>query len=134
MRKRYLPLAVMSLMVSPAYADSCDTAEDQATMTLCARQSYQAVDGHLNALYHQIRQRLGDDVDALRLFRDAERQWIAFRDAECEFATASVAGGSVYPMIYDGCLEELTAERVARFETYLACEEGDMSCPVPAGE
>jgi hypothetical protein len=30
------------------------------------------------------------------------------------------------------CLDALTAKRVEDFKVYLKCEEGDLSCPVPA--
>lgn len=130
-RAGLLALALPALMISPVHADTCETAEDQATLNQCTQQSYQEIDGQLNAMYHQIRQRIGDNPEAQALFRDAERRWIDFRDAECDFAASGVAGGSIYPMIHNTCLAELTSQRVERFEQYLSCEEGDMSCPVP---
>lgn len=134
MRRKFLTAAMTCMMVSAAHADVCESAEDQATLNRCAQNSYQAADAELNALYHRIRQRLGDDPDAYRQLRDAQRHWISFRDAECAFAASAVEGGSIYPMVYDGCLEGLTLQRVDQFRQYLACEEGDMSCPVPAGD
>ena len=60
-----------------------------------------------------------------------QRAWIAFRDAECKFASSGVEGGSVQPMIHSGCLQGLTDARVTQLGSYLKCEEGDLSCPVP---
>lgn len=34
-------------------------------------------------------------------------------------------------MLLAGCLAELTEARAAQLDAYLACEEGDLSCPVP---
>lgn len=117
---------------SASYADQCmDEAETQSAMNACAQQAYQASDEQLNKNFHEIRQRLGDDTATRNLLRDAERAWIAFRDAECSFAASATAGGSAYAMVYDMCLADLTQERVKNFRNYLECEEGDMSCPLP---
>lgn len=133
MKRTLLTAALIALMLSAAHADDCmENAQDQAAMTMCAGQALQASDAELNKLFHEIRQRLGDDADTRRLLRDAERAWVAYRDAECTFAASGVAGGSAYPMVYDMCLDGLTQQRIEQFQQYLACEEGDMSCPVPS--
>ena len=135
MKRALLSAALVALMLPAAHADECmENAEDQAAMAQCAAQAYQASDAQLNELFHEIRQRVGDDVDTRHLLRDAERAWVAFRDAECAFAASAVAGGSAYPMVLDLCLNELTQSRIEQFRQYLHCEEGDMSCPVPPGE
>jgi hypothetical protein len=36
-------------------------------------------------------------------------------------------------MVAAMCADGLTQSRLKDFERYLKCEEGDMSCPVPAG-
>jgi uncharacterized protein YecT (DUF1311 family) len=140
--RRLLFLALVVLMpaflaptflapASVARADDCANAMDQATMNECANKAYQKSDAQLNALYKQIRQRLKGDGDATKLFVAAQRAWVAFRDAACKFSTSGVSGGSIYPTVYAGCLDRLTKARVDDFKTYLACQEGDLSCPVP---
>ncbi|WP_353824345.1 lysozyme inhibitor LprI family protein, partial [Mesorhizobium sp.] len=59
----------------------------------------------------------------------AQRAWIGFRDAECEFSASGVKGGSVYPLIYNDCITAQTKTRIEAFKTYLKCKEGDLSCP-----
>jgi uncharacterized protein YecT (DUF1311 family) len=76
--------------------------------------------------------RLAADAEKTKLFVAAERAWVPFRDAACNFAASGVSGGTIYPTIYAECLERLTKARIANFKAYLACEEGDLSCPVPA--
>jgi uncharacterized protein YecT (DUF1311 family) len=135
MKRIFLSAALVTLVLPAAHADECmDNAESQAAMTQCAAQAYQASDAELNELFHEIRQRLGDDADTRHLLRDAERAWVAFRDAECAFAASAVVGGSAYPMVHDLCLDELTQSRIEQFRQYLDCEEGDMSCPVPPAD
>ena len=56
---------------------------------------------------------------------------LACGDAECKFSASGVAGGSVYPLIYNNCITSVTKTRTEALKQYLKCEEGDMSCPVP---
>jgi len=125
-----LAVAVL-LSAPPARAADCADAPNQAAMNACAGKAYEAADAELNALYQKIRQRLAGDAETTKLFVAAQRAWLPFRDAECKFAASSVSGGSIYPTIYAECLERLTKARIADFNAYLACEEGDLSCPVP---
>lgn len=135
MKSTLLTTAFFAFTLSAAQADQCmDQAEDQATMTRCAAQGYQTSDTELNRLFHEIRQRLGDDSDTRQLLRGTEHAWIAFRDAECGFAASGVDGGSAYAMVYDMCLDGLTQRRIDEFRQYLNCEEGDLSCPVPPAD
>ncbi|WP_347927483.1 lysozyme inhibitor LprI family protein [Pseudomonas helvetica] len=131
MPPRFL-LALAPLLLAPfAHADDCANAADQRTMSECAAKDYKKADTQLNALYKQINDRLKDNLESKKLLVGAQRAWVAFRDAECEFSASGVAGGSVYPMIYSNCLAGLTLKRVEAFKTYLECQEGDLSCPVP---
>lgn len=131
MKRTLLALSIITLMLPAAHADECKDAQDQATMNKCAEKAYKASDAKLNELYHKIEKRLGDDADAKRLLVKTERAWVAYRDDECAFAASAVTGGSAYPMFYAMCLDDLTQKRIADFQKYLNCEEGDMSCPVP---
>lgn len=132
MHLRFL-LALTPLLLSPlAHAVDCDNASDQATMNQCASEQNKAADKELNTLYQQITTRLKDNPEAKKLLVGAQRSWIGFRDAECKFSASGVAGGSVYPLIYNNCVTDLTKVRVEAFKNYLKCQEGDMSCPVPS--
>jgi uncharacterized protein YecT (DUF1311 family) len=134
--KRTMLVPALALCLFPfqaALAQSCDDAQDQATMSACADKAYQASDAELNALYHRIEQRLADDKDTWKLLIKAQHAWLGFRDAECRFSSSGADGGRAYPMIQSMCLDGLTRKRVEELNAYLNCEEGDMSCPVPAG-
>jgi uncharacterized protein YecT (DUF1311 family) len=115
-----------------AQADDCDSAQGQADMNECYGKAFKASDAELNKLYKEITARLKDDPDTTRLLVATQRAWVAFRDAECNFQEAAVAGGTAAPMIHAMCLDGQTKSRIDDFKAYLNCEEGDMSCPVPA--
>lgn len=133
MRLSILSLSIASsLVASTAFAEECDRNDQTQTgMSICAVSAFAASDAKLNAAYGQIMKRLSDNAAARKLLQASQRGWIAFRDAECKFASSGVEGGSIQPMIQAGCLQGLTDARVAQLGTYLKCEEGDLSCPVP---
>ncbi|SFB29679.1 Uncharacterized conserved protein YecT, DUF1311 family [Pseudomonas sp. NFIX10] len=119
------------LFVAVAQADDCADATTQGEMNQCAAKENKAADTELNSLYKQITARLKDNPEAKKMLVKAQRAWIGFRDAECEFSASGVEGGSVYPLIYNNCITAQTKARVEAFKTYLKCKEGDLSCPVP---
>ena len=129
-----LAAAVAGLPARGLAADICDSdSADQATLNQCAERDRAAADRALNQVYQQVVQRLsGPDLqDRRKALVAAQRAWVAFRDAQCRFDTVAVDGGSASGMVSAGCLTGLTQARTARLKTYLACQEGDMSCPVP---
>ncbi|MDQ0475071.1 lysozyme inhibitor LprI family protein [Labrys wisconsinensis] len=129
---RLVVLLALLALAPAARADDCADAADQRTMGECVGKSYQAADAELNSLYKRIQQRLKDDADTAKLLVAAQRSWVAFRDAECTFSSSGSAGGTIHPMVYAQCADGLTRKRIADLKAYLACGEGDMSCPVPA--
>lgn len=113
-------------------AESCDKADSsQSDLNQCYGKAYKESDTQLNALYKQITTRLKDDATTTKLLVTAQKAWVGFRDAECNFSTSRSADGSVYPMVQAICLDGLTTKRIEDLKSYLKCEEGDMSCPVP---
>jgi len=133
-----LPLmAIAALLMSPATAQAqdCANAQDQATLDQCAGQEFQAADKQLNDAYKQINDRLKDDAETRKLLVAAQRAWVAFRDAECQFQGGPTdMAGSVYPMVVSSCKASLTNQRLKDLQGYLNCEEGDLSCPVPRAD
>ncbi|MGH7003576.1 MAG: lysozyme inhibitor LprI family protein, partial [Alphaproteobacteria bacterium] len=134
MKTAILTLAMTMAMPALAFAqDKCyDEAKDQPALNACADAAFKKSDKKLNELYQQIETRLNDDADTKKLLVQAQRDWVKFRDAECNFQTAEAAGGSMMAMLAAQCTDGLTQSRIKNFEAYLKCEEGDMSCPVPA--
>jgi uncharacterized protein YecT (DUF1311 family) len=114
-------------------AEACDTPDaSQADLNDCYGNAYKKADAELNGLYRQITSRLKDDKPTTKLLIAAQRAWVAFRDAECEFSVSLVAGGTAYGMYHAICLEGLTSKRIDDFKNYLKCQESDFECPVPA--
>ncbi len=137
---RVLPVVLVTVVLaagpsgrSVSAAETCDkSSSSQADLNECYGKAYKKADSELNAIYKQINERLKDRPATAKLLVAAQKAWIAFRDAECNFSTSASAEGSIYPMTQAICLEGLTTRRIDELKNYLGCEEGDLSCPVPA--
>lgn len=114
-------------------AESCDVLSlSQAELNECYGNAYKKTDAELNVLFRQITARLKDDEATAKLLVAAQRAWVAFRDAECDFSTSGVSGSSAHGMILAICLDKLTGKRIDDFRGYLKCQEGALDCPIPA--
>jgi len=121
--KRYFLFAAVALASAPAAAQDvdCDNPQTQTEMTICAGQDYQKADTELNAVWTKAiaiareSDNLGDAGDGRpgyeETLRKAERAWIAFRDANCDYEGFSARGGSMEPMLVNQCLARLTRDR-----------------------
>ena len=56
-----------------------------------------------------------DKIEKQKLIT-TQKLWIKFRDSHCEFESSQYEGGSIKPLIYSTCLEELTKKRTAELK------------------
>lgn len=107
-----------------------DAAVTQYDMNACARSDFQAADAALNRVYKAVLNRHRDDPVLVRQLRQAQRAWIAWRDAEMKAVYPDrEAGyyGSVFPLCWNGRLEQLTRERTRQLQVWLdGVVEGDV--------
>lgn len=133
MRRQSL-FAAFALIVpvsAPAWALECANAATQAEINACAAERYGQADAALNVAYKELMTKLSDEREMQPLLRKAQRAWITYRDAHCDFAAAGTLGGSIYPALKAGCLAEVTDQRTRELRDLLECEEGDLTCPAP---
>src|ERR1043166_1867877 len=111
------------------------SAQTQTQLNEQAAMALRRADSTLNAVYAQLVARYRTDSAALRKLRQAERAWLAFRDAQVEAtypaADKQAAYGSVYPMCVAKLLAELTEARVAQLRRALTQVEGDVCAGGP---
>lgn len=111
---------------------NCDDPVTQPELTYCAHLDYEAADADLNAIWPDVvaAAKLRDEDVAemakergvpttLEALRTAQRAWIAWRDAQCEYESYDVFGGTAQPMVGSACLARLTQDRVAFFKSVL---------------
>ena len=114
----------IGILTLPAFAETkpdCKNPMTQVDMTICAGQRAKASDRKLNQVYRQVRASYKGSSQDDRLVT-AQLAWIKFRDAECTVAAGRFEGGSMAPMVYAGCIDRLTQQRIQDLKRYL--EEG----------
>lgn len=85
-------------------------AQTQSEMNETAYANYKKADIQLNKVYKQLMVILTKNEKPLLI--QAEKNWVKFRDSHCKFEASQYEGGSIQPLIYSTCLEELTKKRI----------------------
>ncbi|MBC7476566.1 MAG: DUF1311 domain-containing protein [Pseudorhodobacter sp.] len=114
-------MAMALLWAGPVWAQDVDCAntETQMEMTYCAEQDWNDADADLNDAYKDAMAALKQvdadlpkaDRHAAEYLRQAQRDWISYRDNACAAEGYSMHGGSAEPMVIYGCRARLTRER-----------------------
>lgn len=115
------PLLATSPAISApllAQQPNCNNAQTQTDMNICAGQSYKTADRALNRTYQTLLPKLS--AARRQKLADAQRRWITFRDTECDFYGSEAEGGTMQPMLVAGCKDQITQQRTADFNAYLA--------------
>jgi len=123
-----LTLAMLLAVQDPQW--NCADPQAQQEMNYCAGQDFERADAELNSVYRTAITRAQEaDREYGRItqgsemrasgpgeeasLRAAQRAWVAFRDAQCEGESYEARGGSMQPMLYQGCRASLTRARAA---------------------
>ena len=110
-------MTIMLLVSGTTYASDldCKKAVAQPDLNACADREFQAWDAKLNALYRGLMKNAEDKEQAL--LKAAEKNWLSFRDSECEWETSGSEGGSIQPMEYSNCLTAKTRARIQELKS-----------------
>jgi uncharacterized protein YecT (DUF1311 family) len=118
-------------------------AQSQADMNGAACRKYARADDELNRVYRQIQREYADQPEFLEKLKEAQRAWLAYRDAHVDSVFPGedkrAVYGSVFPMCHCGEMERLTAERTRVLQRWIkGLPEGDVcagtirpSAPLP---
>jgi uncharacterized protein YecT (DUF1311 family) len=122
--------AALAFAQSASAKLDCKDPQDNLTMRQCAYEDYKAADKELNGVYakamaamksnygpQEIKDAGGQDPS--KDLKDAQRKWVAFRDANCRSLGTQMLGGSGQDTIVAGCLASMTKERVTELKTFL---------------
>ena len=106
-------------------------AQSQGDMNSAACGKYRRADDELNRVYQQILREYAEDADFVSKLKEAQRAWLAYRDAHVESVFPGedkrAVYGSVFPMCHCGEVEGLTRERTRVLRRWLAgLPEGDV--------
>lgn len=92
----------------------CKKAQVQLELDYCAGKDLEAADKKLNEVYRKLM--AGNDAKSQALLKTAEKNWLAYRDSECEYETADSEGGTIHPMEGSICLAEKTKARIKELQ------------------
>ena len=120
-------LIPLRLLAAQADAPDCSAPTRQADMNRCAYEDFLAASAAQSAVLKALTQGLAAP-DRQRL-RNAQKTWIAWRTAQCEFESGGSSGGSAREMARWSCTAKLTRERTVALDKLTHCPEGDTACP-----
>ena len=108
----------------------CANAMNQQDMTICARRDFEAADADLNLVWRRI---IADEqandreynrtitdgrrMDGEAVLREAQRAWVALRDAQCTHESYESFGGTMEPMLFNDCRAQMTRARITELST-----------------
>jgi uncharacterized protein YecT (DUF1311 family) len=105
-------------------ASHCSDPQNQSDMNICAGIDFERADAELNSAWREAiagaraadRELDRDDERPTNeaVLRQAQRAWLSFRDAHCGWEGYEARGGSMEPMLYNGCRARITRERTAQ--------------------
>ncbi|WP_260922994.1 lysozyme inhibitor LprI family protein [Novosphingobium sp. 9] len=109
-------LAQSMAMKDPA--PDCAGQGTQFDMNVCSYRDYLRADIALNETWQQLSK--GRDAAGLALHRDAQRKWLAYRDAQCLAENGRREdSGTIWPLLQNTCLEGMTKNRTQELRAYL---------------
>jgi uncharacterized protein YecT (DUF1311 family) len=124
-----LVLSVLLLVISSSAASQSKQnpcwkkAVAQSEMNRCAGEDSGAADAELNHVYQNLLAKNKGDANTMRKLREAQRAWVAFRDAQLEALYPAqdkqLEYGSIYPMCYSIVATAMTRERTAQLRRML---------------
>lgn len=102
----------------PEPAVDCKKAISTPEIALCADRDYQTADRRLNLAYRAVAASIEKTdvppearVEWHKALVDAQRRWVAFRDAECDLTGYEWYGGTGRQAAMTTCMTALTDER-----------------------
>lgn len=104
--------------INPSVAP-CQNVVRTMDMANCFDRALKKADLELNHTYVTVLgelKRRGAEDD-LQNLRSVQRLWLQFRDASCKAERALYEGGTAAPIVYLGCLGEMTRQRTAYMKT-----------------
>jgi uncharacterized protein YecT (DUF1311 family) len=102
-------------------ADPCPDAPGANTGSIvaCQMREQKIWDGYLNQWYGEAEKRLADDKAAQAALKEAQRSWIAFRDAKCGYWQKLYEGGTFASVVTGDCMRVETGRRALEMRAIL---------------
>lgn len=124
-------MIVATLLLFAATADEpkidCDNASMQFELNACAHQEYERADAAMNVQWKITSARMKElDVEFGRNYDKrpghfetllaGQRAWLTYRERHCTSEGYAMRGGSAEPMVFSGCMTQLTEARTKQLK------------------
>ncbi len=100
---------------------ACSNPMTQTEMTICSYEEFKIADAELNTTYQNILKRYVEyneyNPNIVIKLREAQKAWIIYRDKQCDAEGEIYNGGSMQPMIINGCATSLTNAQIEILNT-----------------
>lgn len=108
-----------SMRISPP--PECKDPVTQSDMNICSYRDYLRADIALNEAWHELSRSTAGDQRKRHL--DAQRKWLAFRDAQCLAENGPRSeSGTIWPLLQNTCLTSLTEARTKQLRDHVEIE------------
>ena len=120
-------VAAVALIAGAAQAASydepldCNPNGNQQQMNDCAVRDFRAADAALNIRYGEVMKTLSPQMRVA--LRNEQRVWLKGRDPGCKRASRANEGGSIWPLVFNSCLEKSTRKRTAELDRWKGREQ-----------
>jgi len=139
-----MPVAAMAGtdIVATCYQTCADSTHSNPEYKACVVRAADRADQLLNDSYKKLQDAVRADAKdmgqspevQLGYLKDAQKQWIAYRDASCTFEDSLAFGGTSIGGNYSSCLCALSYERINDFERIEKAVMGPPKRRLPARE
>lgn len=109
--KKIISLFVFSCITGTTF---CQT---QQQMNNEAKIAHEKADADMAKKYKYVMEKLSSPTQK-NLLLEAQRAWIKYKETHCKALANQYEGGSMYPLVYYSCLEELTIQRKKQLDRY----------------
>ncbi|MBJ7391349.1 MAG: DUF1311 domain-containing protein [Chthoniobacterales bacterium] len=121
---------IMTLAIFTLFAAPLAQAQTQSDMNAEAAAEFNGVDEQLKSMYQEILSDYAEDEVFIASLKEAQRCWIAFRDAQLKMKYPNREPGyygSILPSCEMTYLTELTQDRIKALQAWIdGVQEGDM--------
>jgi len=121
--KKIILVSILGVMVFSLFGQT------QVELNNKAKSDYEKTDKELNQVYQKILQDYKSDTVFVKSMKEAQRQWVKFRDAQVKmkYPPYKDSDESVLPMCRNYYLKELTTNRIKELKHWIdGVEEGDV--------
>ena len=94
----------------------CNPNGNQQEINACAVRDFRTSDAKLNNRYREVMAAL--PTDKRMALRQEQREWIKHRDPSCKAQAKPNEGGSIWPLEFYGCLQQITEQRVTALNSW----------------